>query len=389
MRTPTLSTEDILARLVAFDTTSSLTNLPLIAWVEDYVRGLGLDAVRIMDPVQDKASLWVTAGPRDTGGVCLSSHTDVVPVAGQAWTRDPFTLIRDGDRLVGRGACDMKGFVAVCLAKLPAMAAAGLTTPIHLLLSYDEEITCEGVLPAIRRMGTDLPTPRACIVGEPTSMQVADAHKSVLAFLTTVRGREGHSSNPDAGASALVAGAMIVNELTRIAADLKARGDPSGRFDVPYSTVHIGQFQSGTARNIIPNHAKLVWECRALPGFDVTEVRTRLDAAVAERVLPYLRAVAPDATVETVMELNIPGVMPEPGSLAETLALRLAQANHTVSVNYGTEGGQFQGAGIPTVICGPGNIEQAHKPDEWIDIAQLRACEAFMDRLIEGCQTGL
>jgi acetylornithine deacetylase len=384
-----LSTEQILEALVGFDTTSSKSNLALIEWVEGYLAGLGLPFRRVPDPEMPKASIFVSAGPSDRGGVCLSGHTDVVPVVGQAWTSDPFALTAKDGRLYGRGSADMKGFLACCLAKLPDMAAAGLTTPIHLVLSYDEETTCEGVLHTIRRFGVDLPQPIATIVGEPTSMEVANAHKSAAGFFTTVTGRAAHSANPGLGASALVAGAMIAVELQRIADDLKARGDPSGLFDPPYSTVHCGVFTAGTARNILAKEAVLHWEYRGLPSLDPAEVPRRVQDFVEREALQFLKRTAPEATIETVAEFAIPGLRPEDDSLAERLALRLAGSNRTRTVSYGTEGGQFQNAGIPTVICGPGNIDQAHKPDEWIAVSELRKCERFLDGLIARCRAGL
>lgn len=384
----TLTTEAILEALVAFDTTSHRSNLELIAWVEDYLGRLGLAFTRVPDPVEPKASLFVTVGPADKGGICLSGHTDVVPVTGQAWTSDPFVLTRKGEALYGRGTCDMKGFLAICLSKLPAMMAADLATPIHLILSYDEEVSCEPVLHTIRRFGQDLPLPIATIVGEPTSMRVATAHKSCAGFVTTLTGREAHSANPGLGASALVAGAMIVAEMERIGAELRQRGDPTGLFDPPHSTVHVGSFASGTARNIVPKTARLHWEYRGVPGLDPAEIPARVQAFIDREALPYLRATAPEATIETVPEFIIPAVRPEPDSLAERLALKLAGANQTITVPFGTEGGQFQTHGIPTVVCGPGDIAQAHKPDEFITLAELRKGEAFVDGLIEACVAG-
>jgi acetylornithine deacetylase len=385
---PQLSTEDILERLVAFDTTSSRSNVALIDWVESYVRDLGIEPVRVPDPVQDKASLFFTVGPKERGGICLSGHTDVVPVAGQAWTNDPFTLTERDGRLYGRGACDMKGFIACCLAKLPKFLAAPLATPIHVLLSYDEEITCEGVLHTIRRFGQDLPKPLATIVGEPTEMQVANAHKSCAGFVTEVTGKEYHSSQPEQGASAVVAGAMLVVEINRLAQELMQRGDPTGRFDPPYSTIHVGTFSGGTARNIIAKQARFHWEFRGLPNLDPEEVPRRVQAYAAAEVLPFLRRTAPLARIETVREFTAPAIGPEPDSLAERSALRFTGSNRTITVGFATEGGQFQKAGIATVICGPGSIDQAHQPDEWIATGELRRCERFLDELATACAKG-
>ena len=384
-----LSSEAILAKLISFDTVSSRSNLDLIAWVETYLSGHGLTSVRIPDPVEAKASLFVTLGPAQASGICLSGHTDVVPVEGQAWSSDPFTLTQRGDRLYGRGSADMKGFIAVCLAKLAAYKNHTLATPIHLVLSYDEETTCEGILPTLARFGHDLPKPKAIIVGEPSLMQVANGHKAATGFFTTFHGREAHSSKPALGANAIVAGAMLVQEIERLACDFKARAELNSPFDPPYTTLHVGMFQGGTARNIVPKDAMINWEIRALPGLDMQGVVDGIEAHIEAEILPFLRATAPEAAVSHRRQFWLPGLTPDASSLAEHLALRFSHSNGTIVVPYGSEAGQFQAAGLPTVICGPGNIEQAHKPDEWIAISELRACEAFLDRLVEGCVSGV
>jgi acetylornithine deacetylase len=370
---------DLTARLVSFDTESSKSNLPLIASVEAYLREQGAFFLRIPNAKGDKAAVFVTIGPNVEGGVLLSGHTDVVPVEGQAWSADPFVLRREGERLIGRGAVDMKGFGAVCLAMLPAFKAAGLKRPIHILLSYDEETTCVGPLDAIARFGHDLPRPGAVIIGEPTSMQVADAHKSVTTFTTRVRGHEIHSANLHRGVSAVHTACRLVGELERVAAGLRDEGDPSGRFDPPYSSVHVGMIQGGTARNIVARDCAFHWEFRGLPHAPTQYAREKLDAYAAEVAREF--AHVPEAGIETIMEAEVPGLAPQPGSMAETLALRLARANRTIAVPYASEGGQFQKGGVPTVICGPGSIDEAHQPDEYIEISELAACVDFMQGL--------
>jgi acetylornithine deacetylase len=277
----------------------------------------------------------------------------------------------------------MKGFVATALAMVPDLLARGLSTPIHLLLSYDEEITCLGSLDAIRRFGKALPMPIACIVGEPTEMRVVDAQKSLAGYQTTVIGRAAHSAMPALGANALHGAAHIVAELDRIAEELKARGDPSGRFDPPYSTVQAGVIQAGEAINIVPNHATITWECRGVPSLPIDEVPDRIRRFGREMVEPRLRLTAPEASVTTEVGVVVPELAPEPGSIAERLAMRLTGQNRTHAVSYGTEAGHFQKAAIPTVICGPGSIEQAHRADEWIAVSQLEACADFVRRLGE------
>jgi acetylornithine deacetylase len=380
-----LTPVEMLARLVAFNTESSRSNLELIAFVEEYLRGWNVPFVRVPNAAGDKAALYATVGPTDRGGIVLSGHTDVVPVAGQAWTSDPFALRVENGRAYGRGAVDMKGFDALALALVPEFQAAGLRTPIHIMLSYDEETTCLGVIDTIRRLGQDLPLPQAVIVGEPTMLEVVDAHKSVVTFSTFVHGFEAHSSKPYLGASAVMAAADVIAELNRIADEMMERGDASGRFDPPYTTVHVGVIAGGTARNIISKSCSFQWEFRGLPDLDPQEIPNRLDRFVQEVALKRLNRFGDFGRIETRLEVSVPGLAPAPGSLAETLALRLAGRNRTWTVPFGTEAGHFQAAGIPTVVCGPGSIDQAHQADESITLEQLEAGAAFMRRLAAAC----
>jgi acetylornithine deacetylase len=375
------ATLDILARLISFDTESLKSNLDLVAEVEAYVRSLGVSHVRIPNGDGTKAALFVSIGPSRDGGVVLSGHTDVVPVAGQAWTGDPFTLRREAGRVFGRGTCDMKGFDAICLAMIPEFQRAGLSRPIHILLSYDEETTCTGPLDTIARFGIDLPRPAAVIIGEPTSMQVVDAHKSVATYRTLVHGHEAHSSKPFLGANAIEAACALVTELYRLADELVLAGDPSGRFDPPFSTIQVGMINGGTARNILAKECSFLWEFRSLPGIPQSWARDRLDDYAARVVTPKLTRFAKNAYIETLTEVEVPGLRPQAGSAAESLAMKLARSNHTITVPYATEAGRFQAADVPTIVCGPGSIDQAHQPDEYIEIAEIEAGIAFMRRL--------
>ncbi|WP_407520660.1 acetylornithine deacetylase [Methylobacterium oryzisoli] len=385
---PRLTPLAMLERLVAFDTESQKSNLALIDFVAGYLDAWGVPFVRLPNRQGDKAALFATVGPMRDGGVVLSGHTDVVPVAGQDWTGDPFRLrVADG-RLYGRGAVDMKGFCALCLALVPDMLAADLATPIHILLSYDEETTCLGVVDAIARFGADLPRPGAVIVGEPTGLDVADAHKSVVTYVTTVHGHEAHSAKPMLGANAVMAAADLVAGLNRIADEMVARGDASGRFDPPYTTVHAGTIRGGTARNILPKSCTVEWEFRGLPDLDLQEIPARF-ATLADGVTrERLNRFGPYGRIETVEDAAVPGLGPAPGSPAERLALRLAGRNRTITVPYATEAGRFQRAGLPTVVCGPGSIDQAHQPDEFITLADFEAGEAFLRGLIRECAAG-
>jgi acetylornithine deacetylase len=372
----------MLERLVSFETESSLSNLALIDFVEVYLRQHGVPFTRHPNPDGSKAALLATIGPPVEGGVVLSGHTDCVAVTGQPWTGDPFRLRVGNGRAVGRGAVDMKGFDALCLAAVPAMVEAGLARPIHIVLSY-EETTCLGANDAIARFGADLPMPAAAIVGEPTDLQPADAHKSVATFMTRVYGHEAHSAKPHLGANAIPAAAELMVELNRLADEMERRGDPSGRFDPPFTTVHVGLVSGGNARNILARECWFNWEYRGLPDLDDDEIPRRLREG-SERVgRERLNRHGPYGRIETEREVLVPGLRPEPGSAAERLALALTGAERTITVPFGTEAGHFQAAGIPTIVCGPGSIDQAHQPDEFITLEALAAGEAFIDRLIE------
>jgi acetylornithine deacetylase len=375
------TTLGILGRLINFDTESSKSNLALVSFVEDYFKALGVSYVKIPNAAGDKAALFATIGENCDGGIVLSGHTDVVPVAGQPWTSDPFKLRRENGRLYGRGTCDMKGFDAVCLAMIPEFKNTRLTRPIHILLSYDEEITCRGPLDTIAQFGTGLPCPGAVLVGEPTLMQVADAHKGVGGYATVVHGHEAHSSKPALGASAIEAACDLVTELYRFGAKLMAEGDPSRRFDPPASTIHVGMIQGGTARNIMAKLCTFHWEFRALPDVAQNLALRHLENYAARSVVPKLTRYPKHASIETETLVEVPGLKPVSGSIAESLALKAGRSNRTISVPYASEAGQFQLADLPAVVCGPGSIDQAHQPDEYIEIAQVESCIAFMRRL--------
>jgi acetylornithine deacetylase len=380
----TYSSEELLSRLIAFDTTSRDGNLPLIAFVEAYLDQWQIPHFRVDYEAGKKTNLFATIGPDSEGGIILSGHTDVVPVDGQTWASNPFTLSQRGERLFGRGTCDMKGFIAVALAMVPAFHAAQLQRPIHLALSCDEEVGCKGVRPLVAHIRDHLKRPKAVIVGEPTSMKVVNAHKSAITFATEVTGFEAHSSLTDQGVNAIMVAGELIGEINRIRHDLIAEGDPLKRFDPPYSTVHIGVIEGGTAKNIVPRKCSFAWETRLLPSADPLAVPQRFQR-FAQTLEPAMRQVSPDTGIATVATNSVPGLAPEDDSPAELLALHLANANGTHAVSYCTEAGLFQQIGIPAIICGPGSIEQAHKPDEFIDISEIRKCETFMQKLLQHC----
>jgi acetylornithine deacetylase len=313
--------------------------------------------------------------------VVLSGHTDVVPVDGQDWSSDPFALTRRDGKLYGRGTADMKGFIACALSLAPEALERPLAFPLHLAFSYDEEIGCLGAPSLARHVAQAGTPPRAVIVGEPTGMDVIDAHKGIRGFVTTITGREAHSSQPDKGANAIFAAAELIRFLDGMAAEMRERGDPSGRFDPPCTTVEVGTIQGGTAHNIVPRQCRFGWGYRYLPDQDPDEILRRFEAHAAQHVLPRLRATAPDTSIETNPRASVPALRPT-ASPAVEIACALAGKNETGTVAYGTEAGIFVGAGIPAVICGPGHIDQAHRPDEFIEAAQLDSCLAFLRRLI-------
>ncbi|TNE36912.1 MAG: acetylornithine deacetylase [Alphaproteobacteria bacterium] len=378
----TLRSRDMIERLISFDTTSRLSNLALVEFVEDYLRGYGIAPKRIYNDDKTKANLLATIGPDVEGGVVLSGHTDVVPVDDQDWTSDPFIVDEREDKLFGRGTADMKSFVAIALAHVPDMVAADLKRPIHLAFSYDEEVGCIGVGSMIAHMSAHLPRPRAVIVGEPTSMRVINAHKGIRSFMTEVTGLEAHSSQQQLGVNAIVIATKLITFLSDIFEEMKERGDPSGRFEPPHTTVQIGTIHGGTAINIIPHHCSFGWEYRSLPSQDADEIYHRfLD--YAGELEAHMQKMSPQCRIVTRQRALAPGLKVDEGSEAETLALALAEQNETHAVSYGTEAGLFQQAEMPTVICGPGDIAQAHRPDEFIELSQVAACERFVQRLIE------
>ena len=373
--------EEILRRLVAFDTTSAKSNLELIAYVQDYLTAHGVESALVPAPDgQPKACLYATIGPRDRAGVGLSGHTDCVPVTDQAWDTDPFTLTERDGHLYGRGSADMKGFVACMLASVPAYKRRQLSVPIHLLLSYDEEVGCKGVRPMIAEFGKTLQRPRLVIVGEPTTMQVVDAHKGPSRFEVTVTGQDAHSSMPHLGVNAIMVAARLIGELQRIEQDLKKRHF-SERFTPPYSTIQVGKIEGGTAPNIVPRRCVFGWDVRALPGLDARGVSAELEGFAARELLPQMHAIAPDCRIDIAPVNTAPAFAAEVGSEAVSLAMRLAGQNETFAVAYGTEASFFQEGACPSVICGPGDIAQAHKPNEFIAISEIEKCMGFLDRL--------
>lgn len=379
----TYTPREMIERLIAFDTTSRDSNLHLISFVEDYAKAHGVEPRRIPNAEGTKANLLISLGPNAPGGIILSGHTDVVPVDGQPWVTDPFRVVEKDGKLYGRGTSDMKSFSAVILALLPEFQKRRVTTPIHIALSYDEEVGCLGVRPMIAEIVKSVPTPKLAIIGEPTEMKVVNAHKGIRSFRTTVTGREAHSSQTDKGVNAVMVAAELIMHLNGVAEEMRRIGDPSGRFDPPYTSVQASVIEGGTALNILARHCSFLWEFRYLPGTSRDDIFERFVAHTRDNVLPRLRQVALEADIETAVRSHVPALVAKDGCPAEAFAKQLTGRNHAEAVAYGTEAGLFQEAGIPSVICGPGNIREAHKPNEYIELSQVDACVAFIRRLMD------
>jgi acetylornithine deacetylase len=378
---------EILAALVAFDTTSRNSNLELIAWVEDYFARHGVWYERVLDPTGTKACLWATVGPRDAAGFVLSGHTDTVPVDGQTWTSDPFTLREADGRLYGRGAVDMKGFLAATLAHLPQMVAAPLARPIHFCFSHDEETGCTGVRNALARIDELAPVaPLAAFVGEPTEMAPVVAHKSRFDYVVTVTGHACHSSQKPRGVNAIEAAARLIGKIDEIDRRFAA-GPRDGLYDVDVSTAQTGTIEGGTAINIVPEFCRFTFEFRTLADVDPWPYDAEVRAFASEVIEPEMKAKDPAAGIEIALQNGIPGFDTPLDSDAVRLAKRFAGRNDHAKVAYGTEAGLIASIGrIPTVVVGPGSIRQAHGADEYVEIAELEKCGRFLDALVAHCR---
>jgi len=374
---------DLLHTLTAFPTVSRDSNLDLIAYVRDYLAKLGVPSTLVHNEDGRKANLWATIGPADTPGIVLSGHTDVVPVEGQAWSSDPFKLtVRDGN-LYGRGSADMKGFIACCLAVAPAAVKAKLRTPLHFAFSYDEEIGCVGVRRLLDLLKDAPVKPRLCIVGEPTMMQAVTAHKGKLGFRVTAYGLEAHSSLAPIGVNAIYMAADLIGAIRAIQKEIAEHGVRDGDYEVAYTTLHVGKMQGGEVMNIVPNRATFDFEIRYLPEDDEQAIVTRIRAAAEKIALSY-KPVYADARFSFAELQSYPAMNTPVDSEAVKFVHALTGGNSTGKITFGTEGGLFQKAlGTPAVVCGPGNIAVAHKPDEYVSEAQMAQCDRMMARLVE------
>jgi acetylornithine deacetylase len=377
----------IMERLIAFDTTSPNSNLALIGYIENLLSGDGIAFRRIEDKALAKASLWVTIGPADRAGYILSGHTDTVPVTGQAWTGDPYALRRDGGRLTARGAVDMKGFVAVCLAMAPQMKAANLTVPIHLAISYDEEVGCTGVRPMLAEIAKLPVRPRGCLVGEPTEMGVVVGHKSKHSMRAIVHGKACHSALTTEGVNAVEAAAELILLVKRKAEALAQSGARDPAHDPPFTTGLTTIAEGGIANNIVPERCEVEFEFRGIAADDPKAISEAVVAEARAHIEPWMKARDPACGIEFVEVVDYPSLETPADAEIAHLARKLVGAPTVSKVSYGTEAGLFERiAGVPSVVVGPGSIAQAHKPDEWVSEDQLVAAARMVEALIEHCR---
>jgi acetylornithine deacetylase len=384
--TDTATVTYLLAKLISFDTTSRNSNLELISWVEDQLVPLGFECRRIENSEGDKSNLWSRIGPDVPGGLVMSGHSDVVPVDGQPWETDPFDMTEIDGRLFGRGTCDMKGFLALCLAFAPKFAALDLKKPIHFAFSYDEEVGCQGAPLMIDDMVRRGARPDAVWVGEPTLWQVVSGHKGIMLTKVVVTGREAHSSLPQLGVSANGEAVDLMALLREIERDLAANADPESPFDPPYPTLSIGELNGGTATNILARECEFHFDLRCPPGYDPDEILAPFLEA-AEKKDAALKERFPECGVEVTKYTDVPGLAPGENNAAESLVRALTGDNALRAVAYATEAGQFHQAGMPAVVCGPGSIDQAHKPNEFVAKAQLAEGVKIFEDLIAHLQS--
>ena len=381
----TLTARDLMDRLVGFPTVSRDSNLELIDFVEDYLGGFGVKSTRVPNEDGTKAALYAHIGPEIDGGVVLSGHTDVVPVDGQAWDTDPFTVTERQGKLYGRGTCDMKGFDALALSAVPLAIERGIKRPLQIALSYDEEVGCTGAPPMIDHMvSMGMPRADTVLVGEPSMMKVVTGHKGGIGYHMHFKGFEVHSSLAPTGVSAIMMAAKLINWANDVNAE-NAAIEPSELavdFFPPYTTLHVGVINGGTAHNITAKDCHFGFDFRIVPGDDIGAWQARFMAKIAE-LEAEMKAVRPEAAISAEQYFYVPGLVPEEQGKAEAMVRQLTGENASNVVSYGTEAGQFQERGYSAVICGPGDIAQAHQPNEFISVNQFQQGEAFIGRLVD------
>ncbi|MDQ2094620.1 acetylornithine deacetylase [Rhodalgimonas zhirmunskyi] len=381
MRAKLDDTVSLLRELVSFPTISHQSNLDLLANLAGWLEAAGAKVELIHDESGTRANLFATIGPERDGGILLSGHTDVVPVEGQDWTNDPFELVEREDRLYGRGTCDMKGFIAACVAMAPVLAHEVDKRPLHFAFTYDEEIGCIGAQALVDRLRAKGIKPAIGIIGEPTNMRVIEGHKGCCEYTTRFHGLAGHGSRPELGVNAVEYAVRYLSRLLELREDLKARTPDWSRFEPPWSTINPGALLGGTAHNVIAEEAEIRWEMRPVQEGDGAFVREQMRSFVHNVLLPDMRRVHPGAAIVTETEGEVAGLEPASVNEARAIAMELTGANGADLVSFGTEAGIFQSLGMDVVVCGPGSIEQAHKPDEFIELSQLSQCLGMLERL--------
>ena len=374
-------TQDILRQLIAYPTISADSNLQMIEYLADYLDHLGADVLLNHAPDGTKANLFVTLGQGHENGVLLSGHTDVVPVADQDWSHDPFDMVERDGRLYGRGTCDMKGFIAACLTKAQDYAKLPLKTPVHFAFTYDEETGCIGAQGLAKLLQDQGITPRLAIIGEPTRMKAIEGHKGCCEYTTHFHGKAGHGSMPDIGVNAVEYAMRYGTKLMDIAQDLQGRAPENGRFAPPWTTLNIGRITGGHIHNVIPENCRIDWEFRPVQDADFSYVKNTVETYVSDTLLPEMQRRDPNANITTEIVGEVVGLEPTDQNEARDIVLELTGQNHADVVPFGTEAGIFAALGMSVVVCGPGSIEQAHKPDEFIDLSQLDACLSFLTKL--------
>lgn len=374
-------TVDLLDRLVSYPTISTDSNVDMIGDLAEYLAGLGARGEVFADDSGTKANLFATLGPEGPGGILLSGHSDVVPVADQDWTSEPFVLRREGDKLFGRGTCDMKGFIAASLVMARRYADLSLTRPVHFAFTHDEETGCIGARALVPELTARGLRPDIAIIGEPTEMRVIEGHKGCCEYNTQFSGLEGHGSDPDAGVNAVEYAVRYVGRLLTLRAELIARAPSGSRFRPAHTTLNIGRIAGGVAHNVIAGRAEVDWEMRPVQQIDIDFVKTALAAYIETELLPAMRAVHPAADISTQTLGEVTGLEPMAENAARDLVADLTGANSADVVPFGTEAGLFQEMGMDVVVCGPGSIAQAHKADEFVSLDQLQQCLTMLDRL--------
>ena len=374
-------TLNLLNSLIGFNTVSSFSNMALIKFVQEYLKSCGIFCDIALNQDGDKADLVATIGPMVEGGIILSGHTDVVPVEGQNWDTDPFKMVEKDRRLFGRGACDMKGFIAVTLALVPHFKSLNLKKPIHLAFSYDEELGCLGAPSLIARICKKIPTPLAAIIGEPTSMKLVNAHKGTAAYETIIKGLPSHSSQVHLGVNAISYATACIRHLEKIGEQLKIEGSIDERFNPDHSTISVNTIVGGTATNIVPEDCKFTWDCRSILGDDGIMALNKFETYCEEILEPEMQRITCEAGIRTLIKSSVPPLVASHDNPAEDLVLYLTGQNQAEVVSFTAEAGLFQEAGIPSVICGPGSIDQAHRPNEFVDLTQIEECFNFLTKL--------